>query len=96
MFSPAAIHVVCRADGIWQVEHEGNRVPLSVQDGRESAIDAGLEVAALEHRGIAIHRTSRARARWVDLAAWSCMTAMRRRGTRRALDLGVTSPSRLW
>ena len=65
----ASIHVVCRSDGIWQVEREDEIVPLSVHEQREAAIDDACKIAKREHRGVALHCHPRSPARWMDVAA---------------------------
>ncbi len=62
------IHVVCRSDGVWQVEREDGLVPLSLHARGKQAVDAAWDLAAREHRGLAIHRRRRPPRRPIDVA----------------------------
>jgi hypothetical protein len=64
-----SLHVVQRSDGIWQVEHEDELVPLSLHETEEAALDAALALARRERRPLALHRTSRPPVRWEDRIA---------------------------
>jgi hypothetical protein len=63
------LHVVQRSDGVWQIEHEDDVVPVSLHESRDEALDAAILVARREHRALAVHRHARPPVRWVDRIA---------------------------
>jgi hypothetical protein len=65
----APLHVVQRADGIWQIEREDGVVPLSLHETRDGALDAALARARRERTSLALHRTARRPVSWVDRLA---------------------------
>ena len=73
MAANPSLHVVQRADGVWQVEREDEIVPQSIHANREQALDAALTMARREHRPLRIHRLPRRAARWVDRVAWAVL-----------------------
>jgi hypothetical protein len=64
-----SLHVVQRSDGIWQVEHEDELVPVSLHETRDAAIDAALARAIRERRPLALHRLVRRPVTWADRLA---------------------------
>jgi hypothetical protein len=62
----ASLHLVQRSDGIWQIEHEDDLVPVSLHETREAALDAALTLALREHRSLTLHTTARRPVSWVD------------------------------
>jgi hypothetical protein len=78
------VHVVQRSDGVWQVEHEDEVVPVSLHESRDEALDAALQVARREHRALALHRHARPPVRWVDRVARAMLDRQERWNRRRA------------
>ena len=70
MATSSPIHVVCRTDGVWQVERENGLAPLSLHADAEHAVGAACALARREHRGLAIHRRPRRPGRPIDAATW--------------------------
>jgi Uncharacterized protein conserved in bacteria (DUF2188) len=80
----ASLHVVQRSDGIWQIEHEDDLVPVSLHETQDAALDAALAMARREHRSLTLHRNARRPVSWADRVARALLSRDLAGGRRRA------------